>query len=60
MRLSRGALMRATFDLQAELEQRIMEGFWARVRRYFADYELRRRLISSRAAQKSIDKGGKP
>lgn len=55
MRVSRGTLMRATADLQAELEERINEGFLARIRRYVSDRELRDRLALARAAKVALE-----
>ena len=55
MRASRATLMRATADLQAELEKRIFEGFLARIARYFSDFALRRDLVAARRAQKTLD-----
>jgi hypothetical protein len=57
-RVSRGTLMKATADLQTELEARIYESLWARVRRYFSDRVLRQKLVVARAAQKALDQGG--
>jgi hypothetical protein len=51
MRTSRGTLQRACADLQAEVEARILEGFWRRIRRYIEDRELRERLLLARAAK---------
>ncbi len=51
-RLSREALKKATADLQDEIERRMNEGFWARMRRYFlTDPELRKRLALATAAR---------
>ncbi len=55
MRLSRGTLQKATADLQDEIERRIYEGFWARMKRYFfTDPELRRRIALARGAKATI------
>jgi hypothetical protein len=56
MRLSRATLQRTTATLQADLEERITEGFWARVKRYFSDKELAKRLVLARAARVVIER----
>lgn len=53
-RHSRGSLMQATATLQDELEQRIHEGFWARVARYFSDRALRKKLVLANAAKQAL------
>jgi hypothetical protein len=55
MRTSRATLQRACADLQAEVEARIMEGFFARIRRYFDDRILRKKLILMKAATKEVN-----
>lgn len=54
MRHSRSTLQRATADLQSEVEARIMEGFVARVRRYFSDRALRKKLILAKLAKQEV------
>jgi len=54
-RQSRATLQTATVALQDELEARINEGLFARVRRYFSDQELRKRLVLARGARQVVE-----
>jgi hypothetical protein len=55
MRASRETLRVATASMQSELEARIFEGAWARVRRYFSDRVLARKLLVVKIAAKRRD-----
>jgi hypothetical protein len=56
MRVSKATLQHSLADLQAEVEKRIHEGFWARVKRYHLDRELRQRLALARGARTLINR----
>jgi hypothetical protein len=56
MRVSKGTLQRSLADLQAEVEKRIHEGFLARIRRYFLDRELQKRIVLARGVRKHLDR----
>lgn len=60
MRHSRATLQKATADLQAEVEARIMEGFFARIRRYFLDRDLRKQLVVAKATKAALERMVKP
>lgn len=53
MRLSRETLMKMNAELSTEVEARIREGIFARVKRYVQDAELRKRLDLALRAQKA-------
>jgi len=55
MRISREALAKATAILQADLETRVFEGAAARVRRYFTDRDLAKRIVVAKAAKKATE-----
>jgi hypothetical protein len=56
MRVSRATFTRELESLQADVERRMFEGFWARVRRYFLDDpELRRRYKVAMAAKHALE-----
>lgn len=55
MRASRGTLLKATADLQDEVEARIMEGFFARIARFFSDRQLRKKLILAKLARREAN-----